>query len=82
MDGNLPDNLGAGSESRVVVANFSDIYLFEESNGAPTQMRFEAPAAQNLQILLVAYGYSALAAGRQPKAISVVSGTGMIVPAL
>jgi HK97 family phage major capsid protein len=82
MDGNCPDTLGAGSESRIIVANFSDIYLFEDANGAPTQMRFEAPAAQNLQILLVAYGYSAFAAGRQPKAISVVSGTGMIVPAL
>jgi HK97 family phage major capsid protein len=83
MDGNLPDNLGAGTnESRVIAANFTDIYLFEDGNAAPAQLRFEAPAAQNLQILLTAYGYSAFAGGRQPKAISVVSGTGMIVPAL
>lgn len=30
---------------------------------------------------LVAYGYSALASGRQPKAISVISGIGLILPA-
>jgi hypothetical protein len=32
--------------------------------------------------MLVAYGYSAFAAGRQPKAISVLAGTGLITPAL
>jgi HK97 family phage major capsid protein len=83
VDANLLDNFGAGTnESRIIVANWDDLYLFEDANGAPVQLRFEAPSAQSLGVLLVAYGYSAFAAGRQPKAISVVAGTGLIVPAL
>jgi HK97 family phage major capsid protein len=82
VDANLPDNLGAGTnESRIVVANWRDMYLFEDSS-APVQLRFEAPSAQSLGVLLVCYGYSSFAAGRQPKAISVVASTGLIVPAL
>jgi hypothetical protein len=57
------------------------LYLFEDSN-APVQLSFEAPAAQSLGVLLVCYGYSSFAAGRQPKGISIVSGTGLIVSAL
>jgi HK97 family phage major capsid protein len=82
VDANCPDKVGAGTnESRIICANWKDLYLFEDSS-APVQMHFEAPAAQSLGVLLVCYGYSSLAAGRQPKAISVVSGTGLIVPAL
>ncbi len=73
LDGNVPVNLGAGTnETRVVAAAFPDLYLFEDNNGAPSQLRFESPSAANLQVLLVAFGYSAFAAGRQTKAISVV----------
>jgi hypothetical protein len=82
-DGNVPTNLGAGTnETRVVVADFRDVILFEDESASPAQLRFDAPLASTLQVRLVAYGYSALASGRQPKAISVVSGTGLIVPAL
>jgi HK97 family phage major capsid protein len=82
-DGNVPINLGAGTnETRVIVADFRDVILFEDESAAPAQLRFDQPLANTLQIRLVAYGYSALASGRQPKAISVVSGTGLIVPAL
>jgi hypothetical protein len=42
----------------------------------------EETLAATLQILFVIYSYSAFAAGRQPKAVSVVSGTGMIPVAL
>jgi HK97 family phage major capsid protein len=83
LDGNMPANLGASTtETRIIVADFRDSYLYEDGAGAPTQLHFEAPAAQNLGVLLVAYGYSSAALGRQPKAISVVSGTGLITPAL
>jgi HK97 family phage major capsid protein len=82
-DGNVPTNLGAGTnETRVIVADFRDVILFEDESASPAQLRFDAPLASTLQCRLVAYGYSALASGRQPKAISVVSGTGLIVPAL
>jgi HK97 family phage major capsid protein len=83
LDGNVPANLGAGTnETRIIAADFRDILLFEDNGGAPAQLRFEAPAGNSLGIMLVAYGFSAFAAGRQPKAISVVSGTGLITPAL
>jgi hypothetical protein len=83
LDGNMPANLGGGTnETRIVVADFQDVFLFEDSSAAPSQLRFEQPSGNQLGIMLVAYGYSALAAGRQPKAISVLSGTGLITPAL
>jgi HK97 family phage major capsid protein len=83
LDGNVPNNLGAGTnETRIVVADFRDLILMEDASAAPAQLRFEDVLSATLQIRLLAYGYSAFAAGRQPKAISVISGTGLIVPAL
>jgi HK97 family phage major capsid protein len=82
LDGNIPANLGAGTnETRVITADFRDTILFEDG-AAPAQLRFEDVLSSTLQIRLVAYGYSGFVGGRQPKAISVVSGTGLIVPAL
>lgn len=81
--GNMPTNLGTGTnETRIVVADFRDCILFEDPTGAPAQLRFDSPLSNSLGIRLVAYGYSAFASGRQPKAISVIGGTGLIVPAL
>lgn len=83
LDGNMPTNLGTGTnETRVVVGDMRDCLLFEDHGGAPTQLKFEEVLSDKLGIRLVAYGYSAFCAGRQPTAISVVSGTGLIVPAL
>jgi HK97 family phage major capsid protein len=83
LDGSMPANLGAGTnETRIIIADFEDLILFEDSSGAPTQLHFEQTSGQTLQILLIAYGYSAFAGGRQPKAISVLAGTGMITPSL
>lgn len=63
------------------MADFRDAILFEDS-AAPAQLRFEKVLSGTLQVRLMAYGYSGFAGGRQPKAISVVSGTGLILPAL
>src|SRR6266568_3055912 len=42
LDSNMPTNLGAGTnETRVVIADFEDLILFEDANGAPSQLRFE-----------------------------------------
>lgn len=83
LSGNVPNNLGAGTnETRIIAADFRDIYLFEEQGGNPVQLRFDAPGSATLISKLVAYGFSALASGRQPKAISVISGTGLVIPAL
>lgn len=82
LDGNVPNNLGAGTnETRIIAADFRDIFLMEDANG-PVQLRFDAPLSASLGIRLSVYGYSAFASGRQPAAISVVSGTGCIIPAL
>jgi hypothetical protein len=49
---------------------------------APEYGGVAEPSAGNLQVLLVLYGYSAFASGRQPKAISVLSGTGLVPQSL
>lgn len=83
LSGNVPTNLGAGTnETRIVAADFRDVMLFEEPNAAPMQMRFDEPLSSSLGVRLLAYGYSAFTAGRQPKGVSVISGTGLITPAL
>ena len=82
QSGGVPSNLGAGTnETRVITADFRDVYLWEDPN-APVFIRAEQPAAASLGVLFVCYGYSAFTAGRQPKAVSVVSGTGLIPQAL
>lgn len=81
LDGNLPTNLGVGTdETRIVVADFRDVMLFED--GGPVQLRFDSPGSATLTSRLVAYGYSAFTAGRVPKAVSVIAGTGLITPTL
>jgi hypothetical protein len=83
LDGNMPANLGGGTnETRIIAADFRDLVLFEDNAGAPAQLRFEDVLSATLQVRLVAYGYSGFASGRQPKAISVAAGTGLVTPAL
>lgn len=82
QSGGVPSNLGGGTnETRVIAADFRDIYLWEDPN-APLFIRAEQPAAASLGVLYVIYSYSAFTAGRQPKGVSVISGTGMIPVAL
>ena len=82
QSGGVPSNLGGGTnETRIIAVDMRDVYLWEEPN-SPIYIKAEETAAANLQILYVIYSYSAFAAGRQPKAISVISGTGMVPVAL
>ena len=79
ISGNVPANLGGGSnETRIIAADMREVYLWELS-ASPIFIRAEQPNAASPGILYVAYSYSAFGAGRQPKAISAVSGTGMIL---
>ena len=85
LSGNVPTNLGGGTnETRIVAADMRDIYFAGRQRGRRSGAFIcaEQPSAASLGILYVAYSFSAFAAGRQPKAISVVSGTGMISLAL
>jgi HK97 family phage major capsid protein len=76
LDGNLPTNLGGGSnETRVIVARFPDLYLWEGSLRSRTLTEV---LSGTLQVRFQVYAYSAFMAGRRPESISVLSGTGFI----
>ena len=82
QSGGVPSNLGAGTnETRVITADMRDVFLWEDPM-APVFIRAEQPALASLGVLYVLYSYSAFTAGRQPKAVSVLSGTGLIPQAL
>lgn len=78
-DANIPTNLGT-NEDIIIVARADDLLLFEDGDGAPRQLRFEQTLGGNLTIKLVLYGFSAFAAGRYPKAVATVGGSGLILP--
>lgn len=83
LDGNIPANLGAGTnETAIIVGDFRDAFAMEEQDGMPSQLRFDDVGSANLTSRLLAYGYSAFTAGRQPTAFAKITGTGLIVPAL
>jgi HK97 family phage major capsid protein len=76
LDGNLPTNLGAGTnETRTIIARFLDLYLWE---GAMQTRVLQEVLSGTLQVRFQVYAYSAFMAGRRPESISVVSGTGLI----
>lgn len=77
-DGNIPTNLGVGTnEERILAARTSDIFLWEGS--MRTRVLTEILSG-TLQVRLQVYNYAAFMADRRPEAISVISGTGLIAP--
>jgi HK97 family phage major capsid protein len=78
VDPNIPINLGAGTnEDRIIVARFDDLILWE---GNARSEAFRETYANQLSVLLRFYNYVAFTGGRYPKAISVISGTGLVTP--
>ncbi len=76
MDGNIPSNLGAGTnETRVLTMRTSDLYLWE---GAMRTRVLMEVLSGTLQVRFQVYGYVAFMANRRPSSISVMSGTGVI----
>lgn len=76
IDGNMPSNLGAGTnESRVITARWSDLYLWEGS--LQTRVLTEVLSG-TLQVRFQVYAYGAFMPNRRPESISVISGTGVI----
>lgn len=68
-----------GTEDVIIVARLSDCLLWE--NGAtPKELRFEETLAGNLTVKLVVYGYAAFSAGRYPKSVCTITGTGTAPP--
>ena len=78
VDSNVPTNLGAGTnEDRIIIARFDDLYLYE--GPVKTRVLFETDA-DTLSVRLQVWEYAAFLGSRYPKAIAVVSGTGLVTP--
>lgn len=77
-DGNIPANLGAGTnEDRIIAARTSDLYLWE---GSMRTRVLQEVLSGTLQVRLQVYNYAAFMPDRRPETISVISGTGLIAP--
>lgn len=77
-DANIPSNLGAGTnEDRIIVIRKDDVTLYE---GARKAEAFRETKAKEAQVVFRLYAYAALMSERAPKAISVISGTGLVQP--
>jgi HK97 family phage major capsid protein len=78
-DGNIPANLGAGTnEDRIIVSRTSDMYLWE---GSMRTRVLQEVLSGTLQVRFQLYNYAAFMPHRRPEQISVISGTGQIAPA-
>lgn len=75
----IPTNLGAGTNQDRIIAYSADTMRFMEG---PLRTRVLTEVLSgNLTVRIQAYAFSAFASERMPKAISVVSGTGLVTPA-
>lgn len=79
VDNNLVTNAGAGTEDIMYVVPADECHLWEDSN-APVFIRAEQPAAANLGVLMVLYGYFAYSFRRYANAVQSITGTGLIAP--
>jgi len=80
VDNNIATNLGGGTnEDEVYVVPRSECHLWEEPN-SPLYIRAEQPAAANLGVLLVVYGYIAYTFQRYTNGMAKVNGTGNVTP--
>lgn len=79
VDNNIATNLGAGTnEDEIYFVSQNEAHLWEDPN-APILIRAEQPAAKNLGINLVVYGYYAFTFARRTHAQK-INGTGLVVP--
>lgn len=80
LDGNVPENLGAGTNEDVALGvTQEELHLWEDA-GAPLLIRTDQAAVNALTVRFVLFGYSAFTAGRYPSAHGAISGTGLITP--
>ena len=76
-DANIHTDAGSGNdEDNAFALKVSDL-PFYESAGQPFRLRFEATTPKSLQITVVIFNYVAFGAGKQPKSIGMLSGSGM-----
>ena len=78
LDANIPTNLGSGTnEDRIITARFDDLNLYEST--VRSRVLYETDA-DTLSVRLQVWEYAAFLAGRYPKSISVIAGTGLVTP--
>lgn len=77
-DANVRTTDGAATnQDEIYVLKVADMILWE---GALQAAVYPDVGSANLTVRLQLWGYSAFAAGRFPKSISIISGTGLVVP--
>jgi hypothetical protein len=80
VDNNIATNNGtATNEDELYIVPSSECHLWEDPN-QPAFIRAEQPAAANLGVLLVVYGYFAYSFRRYTNGMGKVNGTGLTVP--
>lgn len=78
IDANIVQTRGAGTnEDEILVYRQDQIFLYES---APRLRVFEEVLSNTLQVRFQLYGYYCIIAGRLPKAITLVQGTGLTAP--
>jgi hypothetical protein len=68
-----------GGEDVVIVANRSDLLLFEDG-ATPREFRFEEPGGGELTVKLVVAGYSAFTAKWHPEGVARITGSSLLAP--
>jgi HK97 family phage major capsid protein len=80
VDANIPTNLGAGTnEDRIIVVRGDELFIYEDASG-PYLETFRDVGSGNLTVRFRLHNYWAQLNARRPKAISVISGTGLATP--
>lgn len=80
VDPNIPTNLGTGTdEDRIIVVRADECYLWEDPSG-PYVETFRDVGSGTLTVRFRLHNYWAQINERRPKAISVISGTGLSAP--
>lgn len=78
VDPNIPTTLGAGTEDAILVMRTQDIVFFEDQT--PTIRVYEEVLSGTLQVRVQAWQYIAFSAEKYPKALGIITGTGLIAP--
>ena len=73
-DANVPTAVGTNSEDMIFVVDTAQTLLFENGDGAPKFMQFDATNVTTLGVTIVGYNYAAFTAGRYPVAVSKIGG--------
>ncbi len=80
VDGNIPTNLGGGTNEDVILGiTAEELHLWTDP-GAPLFIEAPQTGAGNLTVKYVVYSFSAFTAGRYPGAHGTVGGTGLVTP--